>query len=196
MTARRGFTLLEILLVVVVLAVIAGMVWPAMLRFVNERAIKEAGEEVRAELDRTRFRAIDVGSAYQFLYEPDGPNYIAIPARQGAVAAGGMGAGPSVSTNSPAASFSGKLADGLVFRGDLTAIPAGASLGTDALAGLPNSASLQRVQWSAPIVYLPSGTAEDAVFQIVDENGRYIELNVRGLTGMARAGPLRREATP
>lgn len=199
MRARRGYTLIEILLVLAVVAVIAAIAWPVMLRFVGDRVIQDAGQQVLSELDRTRFRAIDSGVPYQFLIEPNGRHFIAIPAKMRSIAAGGNAA--SVPVAAPAA-YSGQLPEELAFGSGLIGVlsttpsmmAAGPTINSQMLANLENGGALGRVQWSQPILYLPDGTAMDASFRILDKEGRSIEFFVRGLTGMARAGPVRRES--
>ena len=190
---RRGYTFVELLLVLALLAVLAGMAWPSVLRFSNEQTIKEAGERVRSELDRTRFRAIDEGVTYQFRYEPNGRRYIAVPAeREGA-------ATPTGSATPPAPTYavaSGEISEGLTFQPAPGTTPTGELVTADWLAGLPESALLAQTRWSSPILYRPDGTGTTASFWLIDEDRRYIKLSVRELTGMATAGPLRTETTP
>lgn len=190
---RRGYTFIEVLLVLALLAVLAGIAWPSVVRFSNEQSIKDAAERVRTELDRTRFRAIDAGLAYQFRYEPNGRRFVAVPAEREAapVSDGSIGeAAPTLPV------ISGEIVEGLTFRPLPGAPPVGEILSADWLAGVPDRSLLQQTQWSSPIYYRPDGTGTTAAFRVVDEKQRYVELSVRELTGMAAAGPLREETTP
>jgi prepilin-type N-terminal cleavage/methylation domain-containing protein len=187
---RRGYTFIELLLVLAILAAIAGIAWPAVIRFTGERAIKDASEQVRAELDRTRFRAINSGLTYQFRYEPNGRRFLAVPAERDLVQTANAAAGAQ--TGLPA--FSGEIADGLTLQPPPGVLPAGELLSTDWLVGLPDGIVLGQARWSAPIYYRPDGTATYDLFRVVDEQGRFIELSVRELTGAATSGPLRTEA--
>lgn len=190
---RRGYTFIEVLLVLALLAVLAGIAWPSVLRFSNEQALKDAAEFVRTELDRTRFRAIDAGLVYQFRYEPDGRHFVAVPAeRDGALLSDG-----SISpTQQSLPVISGRIKDGLIFRPLPGSPPVGELLTADWLGGLPDASSLQQIQWSSPVYFHPDGTGSTTAFRVTDINQRYIELSVRELTGMTTAGPLREETTP
>ncbi|MBA3312663.1 MAG: prepilin-type N-terminal cleavage/methylation domain-containing protein [Planctomycetota bacterium] len=187
---RRGYTFVEVLLVLAVLAVLAGLAWPSVLRFRDEQAIKDAAERVRSELDRTRFRAIDSGLAYQFRYETDGRRFIAIPAEREALAAP---AGTVTQATSNLRVYAGEVAEGLTFEPAPGAARVGEKVEADWLAGLSDVSALQQASWSPAILYRPDGTGTTAEFRLIDEDRRYIDLTVRELTGMAASGRLRKE---
>lgn len=187
---RRGYTFVEILLVLTLLAVIAGLAWPSVLRFRNEQAIKDAAERVRSELDRTRFRAIDSGIAYQFRYETGGRRFVAIPAEREALES------PSATAIAQPAklnAYAGEISEGLTFAPLADAPRVGELLEGDWLAGVADSAALQQARWSPAILYRADGTATNVEFRVIDEDRRFIECKVRELTGMAITGPLRQE---
>lgn len=190
---RRGYTFIEVLLVLALLAVLAGIAWPSVLRFSNEQAMKDAAEFVRAELDRTRFRAIDAGLVYQFRYEPNGRHFVAVPAERDTAP---LQVGSIGQTQPTLPVISGRISDGLTFRPLPGSPSVGQLLSADWLAGVPDGSSLQQIQWSSPIFFRPDGTGTTAAFRITDTNQRYVELSVRELTGMTTAGPLREETTP
>jgi prepilin-type N-terminal cleavage/methylation domain-containing protein len=187
--ARRGYTFVEILLVLALLAVIAGIAFPSVLRFRNEQAIKDAAERVRSELDRTRFRAIDAGIAYQFRYETGGRRFIAIPAEREALAS----SSPTVAQPAPRNAYAGEISEGLTFEPPADEPRVGELVQGEWLAGIDGSAELQQARWSPAILYRGDGTATNAEFRIFDEDRRFIEFKVRELTGMATSGPLRKE---
>ena len=55
---RDGFTLWELVLALAVLAMVVGMTWPAVTRFIGENRLKEDTAELRNQLASTRSRAI------------------------------------------------------------------------------------------------------------------------------------------
>jgi len=188
--ARRGYTFIEILLVLAILAVIAGMAWPAVVRFRGEQSIKDAAQLIRSELDRTRFRAIDAGLSYQFRYEPGGRRYLAVPAERDLMLPQNADPLQPVATHPV---ISGQIAEGLKFQPTPGTPPTGEMLATDWLAGLSDAAVLSQARWSSPVMYRPDGTGMTTTFRVADDQRRFIEVSVRELTGMATAGPLRKE---
>ena len=75
---RGGYTLLEILIVVSLIAIIIGMCWPAVRRFMGRVGISEAAEATRQELARVRLRSIDRGVTYEFRFEAGGQRYLVL----------------------------------------------------------------------------------------------------------------------
>ena len=64
------------------------------------------------------------------------------------------------------------------------------AVGTGAMSYMENTAELQQVLWSEPIVFFPNGrTTSASVVLFSNEHNNYrCELSVRGLTGTARVG--------
>jgi len=154
--------------------------------------MKDAGDRVRSELYRPRLRAFDAGISYQFRYEPNGRRFVAVPAEREIVASPDQAASPAAGTLPVMA---GEITEGLTFRPDPGTPPVGELLAADWLAGLPNAGDLQQVQWSPPVFFRPDGTGTTIRFRITDEEQRFIEISVRELTGVATAGPLRKDTT-
>ncbi|MEI8019210.1 MAG: prepilin-type N-terminal cleavage/methylation domain-containing protein, partial [Schlesneria sp.] len=154
---RSGFTLLEVMLVLGVLAIFAGMTVPSVMRMFGQQKLTGAAERVRSSIASTRIRAIESGIIYQFCCETNGSRYVVVPfepdhanSQQGGVA----------TLLSRAA---GRLPAGIVFSsvnfrgiGDtanataLTPVSAGSShkLMPGSLDGLPNAAELAGANWS------------------------------------------------
>lgn len=187
---RRGYTFVEVLLVLAVLAVLAGIATPAVLRFTSEQSIKDAAEAVRRELDATRFRAIDQGVVYEFRYEPGGAKYLALPGEPApAATTGGTAAAvPAFPT------MSRSLPEGMIFQPAPEQPITPERIPAERLNGLPDAHVMDQANWSPPIVYHPDGTGSNATFRVADDRGRFVELSIRELTGMASAGPMRQGA--
>ena len=168
---RGGYTLLELLLVLAILVAIAGLSWPSVNRLLEDLTVKEAVEPVRAELARTRIRALDAGVTWQFRFEPDGRKYLMVPYE-----------------------FDELEADEDVQQQQLASFPRMAGelpesvLGTEqlsqeAVTGLPEGKSLSEANWSPPLLFYSDGAATDAAFDIVSEDKRFQRLTLRALTG-------------
>jgi len=191
---RRGYTLLELLLVVAIVVIVASAVAPSVVSRMGEYRLKQAAETARFALSATRIHSIDMCATYQFRFEPGGRRYLAVPT-DGDVASmtaqnasrqstSGRGVGRS------AIEF-GQLPEDLAFQIVLPTVPGSspATAGsTDAawsagVARIQNAADFTSAAWSPPIVFRPDGTATDAALKIVDRRGDGFQLTVRELTG-------------
>ena len=92
---RSGFTLFELLIVLGVMLLIAGIVWPRMLSFYQTNQLKDHARRIHETISAARIAAIDHGIAYQFFYEPSGRHYLMIPSEDHPVTAGSDYAGES-----------------------------------------------------------------------------------------------------
>jgi prepilin-type N-terminal cleavage/methylation domain-containing protein len=68
--AGRGFTLLELIVVVVILTVMATMAWPSMRKMYVKGEIQDAAKQVRQALLRARLEAIETGTTQVFRFQP------------------------------------------------------------------------------------------------------------------------------
>ncbi len=190
-----AYTLIEMLLALAVLAAVAAIAWPAMTRVFADRQLRDGAERARVLAASSRLRAIDAGLIYQFRYEPGGRKYLVAPYERGiedAGAAANVAADPAAIR--PAAE-SGELPEGVMFASSGAESYTGERLDPALLAGLPEALGFGQASWSAPLLFFPDGTAEDASFQIVDDRQQSIELTIRGLTGAVTVGPVTREAS-
>lgn len=175
----RGFTLLEMLLVLAVLLALASLAWPPVQRLYAEQQIKDAVEQVRGKLAGTRLKALDAGLTYQFRFEPEGTAYLLLPydAELVAPAAADAEGGQALMR------FADMLPEGMRFEAASENLAGIERLRTDRLEGLPNPQRLSEKSWSPPLLFYSDGSAMDAAFDVVDEENRSIRLSVRGLTG-------------
>lgn len=199
---RTGMTLLEVLLALGVLAILAALAWPSVMRLHGEQKILDSAEKVRALVATARVHAIESGLAYQFRYETGGNHFLVIPFEKefegvdsrtkGAGTAEGLGRFSKAG---------GNLAEGVTFAKPVNSnsapsIGAGQQLSSDALSGLPGADKLSGLSWSGPIVFQPDGTSTDVEFSVVDHRNQRISLRVRGITGAVAVGRLQREDRP
>ncbi|MBX3443492.1 MAG: prepilin-type N-terminal cleavage/methylation domain-containing protein [Planctomyces sp.] len=194
---RRGFTLLEILLVLAVVAVIIGATWPSLMQYVREEGLRSAVDEVRQDLAGTRLKAIENGLVYQFRYEPGGRNYIVLPydrPETGNVAASSTQSQFRPTRPQGVPTVMGKLPETLQFR----ALPTQRveTIPTEWLSMLSQRESLGMVQWSGPILAFLDGTTDNATLIIEDRQGYWQGLTLRGITGSVELGPVIRGGSP
>ena len=181
LTAHRGgYTLLELLLVLAILVAIAGLSWPSVNRMLEDLTIKEAVEPVRAELSKTRIRALDAGVTWQFRFEPDGRRYLMVPYEFDELEADAeiqqqqLEAFPRMS---------GQLPEGLTFVAASESMMGNEPVTQESVAGLPGESELSGVSWSPPLLFYSDGAATDAAFDVVSEEKRFQRLTLRALTG-------------
>jgi prepilin-type N-terminal cleavage/methylation domain-containing protein len=188
---RSGFTLLEVMLVLGVLAVLAGMTVPSVMRMFGQQKLTASAERVRSAIASTRFRAIESGIIYQFCCETNGSRYVVVPFEPDHVnsQAGGQAGGGLLSR------AAGRLPAGVVFSSvnfrstiapSVTPATAGSShkLMPGALDGLPNAGDLAGANWSTPVLFHPDGSANaDLEITVSDPKMQHIKLRVRAFTG-------------
>ncbi|MFW6170898.1 MAG: prepilin-type N-terminal cleavage/methylation domain-containing protein [Planctomycetota bacterium] len=209
----RGFTLLELLIVLVLLAFMVAITWPLLRKPLQRSLTQQAARQLRKDLAQARLNAIESGRTMAIQYELDGGSYRIAPADTLS------GDGSSAATlederNSTAARndgdgsriqlvIHGELEDGVVF-GDAAAIeqtdfPAGSTLGAmlaDEMAETEEVEPLveqveRETSWSPAALIYPTGRADNTSFLLLDPKNYMVTITLRGLTGAVSIGPLR-----
>ena len=185
---RAGFTLLEVMLVLGVLAVFTGMTVPSIMRMFGQQKLTGSAERVRSAIASTRIRAIESGIIYQFCCETNGNRYVVVPFEPDHPnsQAGGQGGGATLLSRA-----AGRLPAGIVFS-SVNFRGAGATAGTGSshklmpgsLDGLPNAGDLAGANWATPVLFHPDGAANaDLEITVTDPKMQHIKLRVRAFTG-------------
>ena len=197
---RSGFTLVELLLVLTVVATILAVAWPNVLRLTSQQKLIDSAEKVRAVAASARMHAIDSGLAYQFRYEPGGRHFVMVPFEREfeGVSPNARGTGTALGRFSKA---SGMLPDGVTFTapslGSTAAVNPAAATGQQisslALTGLPDAGKLESVTWSGPVLFQPDGSSTDAMLDLIDRRHQRVTLKIRGITGATSASRVHQE---
>lgn len=206
---RSGFTLLELLLVLALMAAIAAMVWPALQRPLATQRLKRAAEQVRMHLIRARTQAINTGETFGFTFQP-GKSALRMAAytnnealveslstmSQGSGQQGTSGQAPMTAAASSGASavsaaasrptFEDVLPEGVVFYGGDVASDAR----SDQFLAQERVKGSVDLSWSQPVLFYPDGTALAARIAVVGDRNRAIVIEVRSLTGGAKVGDI------
>ncbi len=193
---RRAYTLSEVLLVLGVIATVAALAQPALRSSLGDSRLRSAARQVRAELAKTRLRAMQSGTAQRFRYQVQQNRFEIAPADIDQ---------REEYSNAPAVGID---------RSDVAATAANAQLaapvpGLNVLVQeLPKGVQFEPVEemrtaavdeegWSDPIVFYPNGRAADATIRLRGERDAIVDVSLRGLTGVATASKPRHEkATP
>jgi type II secretory pathway pseudopilin PulG len=190
----------ELLLVLSLLLIATGLVFPPLLRLMADQPLKEAAERTRSQLATVRLKALDAGVAWQFRFEPGGCHYLWMPQEPAASPTGTANlAATSVPANTEATSApqTSELPQKIRFATDLNGTPFGVEhLPPEMLAGLPNAYALGQVGWSSPVVFQPDGSAVDVELAVLDARDRQMRLTIRGLTGGVTVFPLETRRRP
>jgi len=188
---RRGFTLLEMLIVVAVLATMVGLVLSALTRPLSDRELRAAAAEVRVALANARLEAIESGVPRQFRFRPGtgvfevAPRSAPIGGESGLFGGFGgfaedraerrIGASDDLPVEEPTVRH---LPHGIVFWTD--------ERGESPLADTARPDRINSVEWSAPIVFYPNGRTLNAHVRLHGLPDYYVDVTLRGLTGTAR----------
>ena len=189
---RPGFTLLEVLLVLAIVAIAAALTWPALEKPLANRRLRSAADEVRTEWCQARTEAMRSGRTYAFRYEVGGDRFYTepqnesnAPTSRGASAAGNSAAGgvqSGASTDAARSSDNKTLPKGIKFLGEKTdqsMTPASSSAAKSPSQNQPSGG------WSNPIFFYPDGTASDVQLVLICNQSCAVRLMLRGSTATA-----------
>src|SRR5262245_17319186 len=180
--ARRGYTLMELLLVLAILVVAAAVTAPSLARTMRRTALVAAGEDVRAALTKAHVLAMKSGRTQMFQYELGGSKYKTEPYIAGddeiESAEGDPTGAFAGSTTSQQPAPEKTLPEGIKFTAGDFAMESRAEriereVGTTSSGG---------ATWSRPILFFTDGSAVDAFVVIGNEHNSGIRIDLRGMT--------------
>jgi prepilin-type N-terminal cleavage/methylation domain-containing protein len=192
---RRGFTLIEILLVLAVLAIVIGVAYPLLSGSFERNQMSQAANEVREKLAATGIYAKDSGLTYQFRFEPGGRRYLVVPDELDSDAAT---SGTSLSARYPM--HSEQLPEGYHFQSD-SENPNGQTFGQtvflpireDVMKTFANANELSSASGWPALLFYPDGTAKPVPVIVRNDAKQSITLSVRELTGAVTMGQVTQE---
>ena len=189
---RRGFTLLEMLLVLAILVAVAALAAPALRGAIQSARLRAAGDTIRTEWTRAHVKAMKTGRIQVFRYELGGVKYSIQPWIAGDDALEGSsqsdtGFGVADQTQDAANLGAGhELPEGTMFAaGD--AVVESRSLAIEQTA---MEATQFESEWSRPVLFYPDGSTSDAFVVIANENKVGLKVTLRGMTGTSTLGEI------
>ncbi len=167
MTPRRGFTLLEVTIVLMIIVILGAMAWPSIDAMYADVRLSAAADQLRARWAEARTQAIEEGRPYRFGIQADGGQYRIAPDNDFLSEGGTAG-----DSDTPP----------LVVEESL---PKGINFADSGIAQNSDSAGDNSGPWQSIVKFLPDGTASadvEIVFQ-AEGSARPLQLKLRGLTG-------------
>lgn len=204
---RSGFSLLELILILVILATIAGFALPTLDSMVTSRRLIQSVERLQNELLEARVEAMKTGQAQVFRATIHGSNYTITPWLSGqedsdaSAGATVMSAGGTVKTErtenggvaasaEDGSGSSKNLETDVLFLGVETLVDARNALEIQksgeavpiAGVGTASSGGL-----SSPLLLYPDGSTTTGQIILADARGRRMAIQIRGITGRSTA---------
>ncbi len=169
---RRGFTLLELMLVLGVIVAVLAMAAPMLHRSFSYQTLKSGADQVRAAFTDARAKSIKTGNVYAFLYSPKTDIYTIAPFINSYSIIN-----PEIISTVQNPPPMQQLPRGIQF--------VGAAVSQDARAQFESEDAPLPPGGMTPILFYPDGTSQDASLVIINENGELIRVDLRGLTGLS-----------
>ena len=176
---RRGYTLFELVVVVALVLILAGMSIPSIENMYADSRLEAAADQVSGQWSAMRAQAITEGRSYRFSIQPGGA-FRAAP-DDPAYWSGGDPPAASNANNAPLV-VQDSLPKGIVFVPVNAADPS--SSGNPDTGNVANASDSGSGAWSTVAVFLPDGTAQqDVEIDIQSPLSGPIALRLRALTG-------------
>ena len=168
---QRGFSLVELMLVLTILLVMTAVALPALARRGQRQALQSAAASVRDRLMAARMTALREGVPL-FVWYRDGGHDLRVQVEETTSPRSARSERPA--TRDSVMDRTLRLPDGIRFASAPTLTANGGTL-----AASPN----RHDSWSGPIRFAPDGTATERTLLVVDTQNSVMRLSVQRQTG-------------
>ncbi|QDS98594.1 prepilin-type N-terminal cleavage/methylation domain-containing protein [Adhaeretor mobilis] len=176
---RDALTLIELLLVLALLSIIAGLATPSIGRSFASVKLRRAGDEVLAAWTEARTEAIRSGEVQQFLFQVEGSTYRVAK----------WSTTEETEPEEPAAEQAAESETGLnkeiVFHAG-SIIEEQITGDTSRQRQVVSLKGRGKETWSQPLLFFPNGSTSDATVALKNASNQYLRIRLRGLTGVGR----------
>ncbi len=184
----RGFTLLEILLVIAVMVTIAALATPNLIGMLESHKLRKSGDGLRASFAVARNKAMKSGRIQMFRYQYNEGAFMVKPwlMDDDALEVSALDAGEE--SQILAAAAPEQLPDGVLFLASET-------LSDERTEAIYDSIATELSQdqvWSQPILFYPDGSSSSARVVLGNNRNQVVLVTLRGLTGMSEVSGLLR----
>ncbi len=188
---RCGFSLIELLIVLAVLAAIASLTLPSLRGPMDKARLRGAAREIETAIAKSRSLAIRTGQPHWFTFEPGGrawrieTNIEPVPGEGAGATATASGLTPDGPESEEVSHFvrGGVLPDGVTFSDE--SIQSADLVEPDVLLDAGP-------KWSEPIHFNPIGRTANRKFALRGARDFEVRVRVRGLTGSVNVALQRR----
>ena len=211
--ARCGYTLIEILIVVSILAAVSALAVPALRGPLERTRLRSAARAVQTAIGKTRNAAIRTGRIHTLAYETGSGRYRVHRAPEPTMPefenAGATSAIPDsveellnpIEAESQTA-IESNLPTNVCFATITVDLNPDNLLNPLSESAIPDSLQTsdllietgEQTQWSAPITFYPNGRTEDVTIRVATQSS-FIDVSIRGITGTSSLSRPRRWPT-
>ena len=195
---RRGFTLMEMMLVLAILVAVVAMALPALRGPMEDQRLLKSADLIRAQWTRAKATAMRTGRIHVFRYQVATDLYVVEPwygeadyleassdSSTMAAPSGQLTVAPGEDVNLPLGVSGARLPTGMMFYSGETEMDARSSQ-VGEQTGMPTAGA----DSAPPVVFYPDGSTSDAKVVLTNERF-FVEVRIRGLTGMVRVSGLK-----
>jgi type II secretory pathway pseudopilin PulG len=194
---RGGFTLVEIILVLVILVTMGAIAWPSFTRAYESSKLKATADKMLAVLGKARVQAMTTGQTQAFRCQLNSRDYAVeqIPDDSATLDADAT-SGTSITPIPTAAATPGDKPAGLQLPEGYVFSACDRTLDDRTAAAEATITSSNFDTSVPPVLFYADGTSSDAQVTVANQNGRTITITLRSLTGTAHTGEVTLAAQP